>query len=38
MDGPLPFLDIRGKVETATIENNMFIANPGENIQTSIAK
>ena len=38
MDRPLPFLDIRGKVETATIENNMFIANPGKNIQTSIAK
>ena len=36
MDKPLPFLDIRGSVETATIENNMFIADPGENTQTTI--
>ena len=38
MEKPLPFLDVRGKVETATIENNMFISNPGENIQTGVVK
>ena len=38
MDKPLPFLDIRGRVETATVENNMFVADPGENVQTAILK
>ena len=35
MDKPLPFLDVRGKVDTATVENNMFVADPGENVQTT---
>ena len=38
MDKPLPFLDIRGMVETATVENNMFVADPGENTQTTLIK
>ena len=37
MDKPLPFLDVRGKVETATVENNIFVAAPGENIQTELS-
>jgi hypothetical protein len=37
MDKPLPFLDVRGKVETATVENNIFVADPGENVQTELS-
>jgi len=37
MDKPLPFLDVRGKAETATVENNIFVAAPGENIQTEMS-
>ena len=36
MEKPLPFLDVRGKVEMSTVENNLFIAAPGENIQTAM--
>lgn len=36
MDRPLPFLDMRGMVEMATVENNMFVADPGENTQTTM--
>ena len=35
MDRPLPFFDLRGKIESATVENNTFVASPGENIQTT---
>ena len=38
MDKPLPFFDIRGKVESVTSENNMFIAVPGKNVQTTVAE
>ena len=38
MGSSLPFFDLRGKVETATVENNIFIASPGENVQTTVAE
>ena len=38
LDKPLPFLDILGRVETGTVENNMFVADPGENVQTALTR
>ena len=33
---PMPFLDVRGCVKSATAENNSFVAAPGENVQTAV--
>lgn len=36
MDMPMSFFDIRGRVKSATVENNAFVSSPGGHLQTSI--
>jgi len=35
-DRPLPFFDVRGRVDRATVENNVFISAPGAHVATEL--
>ena len=32
LEKPLAFFDNKGKVDTVTVENNVFVSSPGENV------